>query len=122
MKKTGYVVCQTDLCCCFQVFEVKILSQDKSKMCVKVIGKDSARLKQLLLSSYIADRAFYLTHSQLLILFWVDVSDYFSTREAAAKEAEKRNLRLRLKDLEKRVQALEDRKSKGLFGFWGKND
>lgn len=120
MKKTGYVVCQTDLCCCFQVFEVKILFQDKSKMCVKVIGKDSARLKQLLLSSYIADRAFYLTHSQLLILFWVDVSDYFSTREAAEKEAEKRNLRLRLKDLEKRVQALEDRNSKGLFGFWSK--
>lgn len=46
------------------------------------------------------------------------LSDYFSTREAADKESEKRNLRLRLNDLEKRVQALEDRKSKGLFGFW----
>ena len=119
MKKTGYIVCKDmpfyDM---YGVYEVIILAKKDNRVWVEFSAKEEERRTQLRRSFLDCCRSIEETLKAYRFVEIWPLSDFFPTREAAEKEAEKRNLRLRLKNLEKRVQALEDRKRKGLFGFW----
>lgn len=119
MKNKGYIVCK-DLPFrdSYEAFEVEILAKKDNRVWIEFSAKEEERRNQLRRSFLDWCHSIKETLKAYRFAEIWPLSDFFPTREAAEKEAEKRNLRLRLKDLEKRVQALEDRKSKGLFGFW----
>lgn len=119
MKRTGYIVCNDlPFYNSYGLFEVIILAKKDNRVWVEFSAKEDERRAQLRRTYLAYCHSIEETLKAYRLPEIYPLSAYFPTREAAEKEAEKRNLRLRLEDLEKRVQALEDRKSKGLFGFW----
>lgn len=114
MKKTGYIVCKDlPFSDSYRVFEVRVIAKSANMVWFDFSAEEKERRNKLSLV-YLENRSINEVYKAFPFYDVMPLSDYFSTREAADKEAEKRNLRLRLKDLEERVQALEDRKSKDL--------